>query len=125
MGSGVSSFRDLKVWQLGMLLAKEIYVLTREFPNHELYGLTSQIRRAAVSVPANIAEGHARDSTKDFMRFISIARGSIAEVETHLLLAESLSYCNNDHVQPLLEKCREESKMLSGLKNSLRRRLNP
>jgi len=125
MRGGVSNYRDLKVWQLGMQLAKEVYLLTREFPKHELYGLTSQMRRAAVSVPANIAEGHARDSTKDFMRFVSIARGSVAEVETHLLLAESLGYCTRDHVGVLLSKCEEESKMLSGLKNSLRRKLNP
>jgi four helix bundle protein len=120
---GINSYRDLNVWQLGMQLTKDIYVLTRDFPKHELYGLTSQIRRAAVSVPANLAEGHARDSTKDFMRFVSITRGSMAEVETHLLLAESLGYCNNTQVRPLLESCAQCGRMLSGLKRSLRQKL--
>ena len=75
----INSYRELKVWQLGMQLVKDIYLLTRQFPNQELYGLTSQVRRASVSIPANIAEGHARESTKEFLRYISIAQGSLAE----------------------------------------------
>ena len=70
----INSYRELKVWQLGMQLAKEIYLLTRQFPNHELYGLTSQVRRASVSIPANIAEGHAREYTKEYLRYISIRK---------------------------------------------------
>ena len=86
------NFRDLKVWQLGMQLAEEVYHLSHQFPKHETYGLASQIQRAAVSVPANIAEGHAIGSTKDFARFLGIAQGSLAELETHLMLAERMKY---------------------------------
>ncbi len=89
----VKGYRDLKVWQLGVALAKEVYLLTRGFPKHEVYGLSSQAQRAAVSIPANIAEGHARDSTREYLQHVSIAQGSLAELETHLILAESLNYC--------------------------------
>ena len=83
------NFRSLKVWQLGMQLAEEVYRLSQQFPKQEMYGLTSQIQRAAVSIPANIAEGHAMGSSKDFLRFLAIAQGSLAELETHLMLAVS------------------------------------
>ena len=86
----MKGYRELQVWRLGMELAKEVYLLTRGFPKHETYGLSSQMQRAAVSIPANIAEGHAKDSTKDYLRHLSIARGSLAELDTHLILAESL-----------------------------------
>ncbi len=119
----MKSYRELKVWQLGMELAKEVYVLTREFPKHETYGLTSQVRRAAVSVPANIAEGHAKGWTKDFLRHLSITCGSLAEVETHLILADSLGYCKDQQTTRLLDKCAEERRMLSGLQRSLRNKL--
>jgi four helix bundle protein len=83
----ISSYRDLEVWQFSMQLAKEIYSITREFPKEELYGLTSQNRRASVSVPANIAEGYGRDNAGDYARFLQIAQGSLKEVETLLLLS--------------------------------------
>jgi four helix bundle protein len=86
----VRSYRDLTVWQLGMQITEDIYKLTTGFPADERYGLTSQLRRAAASVPANVAEGHARSSTKDFLRHLSIAIGSLAEVTTFLELAERL-----------------------------------
>ena len=121
----MNSYRELKVWQLGMELARQVYGLTREFPKHETYGLVSQVRRAAVSIPANIAEGHAKDWTKDYLRHLSIARGSLAEVETHLLLADSLGYCEDQHTARLLGKCAEQRKMLSGLQRSLRKKLSP
>ena len=119
----VSSYRDLKVWQLGMELARDVYVLTREFPKFETYGLSGQMQRAAVSVPANIAEGHPKDSTKDFLRHLSIARGSLAELETHLILAESLNYCGHDSIAQVLNKCSEEGKMLGSLQRQLKAKI--
>lgn len=115
----VNSYRELKVWRLGMELAKEVYRLTRTFPKHEVYGLSSQMQRAAVSVPANIAEGHAKTSTREFLRHVSIAHGSLAELETHPILAESLEYCQREECSPLLNKCAEEGRMLNGLRRSL------
>ncbi len=85
---GVRSYGELKVWQTGMQLSRQVYQLTRSFPNHEMYGLSGQMQRAAVSAPANIAEGHARNSTKQFLHHLSIARGSLAELETFLILAQ-------------------------------------
>ncbi|HBO44588.1 MAG TPA: four helix bundle protein, partial [Planctomycetaceae bacterium] len=88
------NFRQLRVWQLGMQLAEDVYRLANGFPKHETYGLRSQIERAAVSIPANIAEGHAIGSTKDFARYLGIAQGSLAELETHLMLAQRMQYGN-------------------------------
>jgi len=121
----VNSYRQLKVWQLGMQLAKDAYLLTQRFPKFEVYGLSSQLQRSAVSIPANLAEGHAKDSTKDFLRPISIAQGSLAETETHLLLAESLDYAKPNQIAPLLKRCEEERKMLSGLRRRFKARLHP
>ena len=119
----VRSYQELKVWKLGMELTQGIYSLTREFPQHELYGLTSQMRRSAVSIPANLAEGHARESTKEFLRYVHIARGSLAELETFLILAENLSYASPGQIEKLLEKCTEEGKMLRGLQRSLKTKI--
>src|SRR5207253_10315334 len=83
----ISSYRDLRVWQEGLAFAKGCYFLTRQFPKEELFGLTSQIRRAAASIPANIAEGNGRENSKEYIHFLRIAQGSLKEVETHLLLA--------------------------------------
>jgi four helix bundle protein len=120
---GVSSYRELRVWQTGMELTRQVYQLTHSFPNHEMYGLRSQMQRAAVSIPANIAEGHARDSTKELLHHISIARGSLAELETFLILAQQLDYCEQDSTQGLLQTCDEESRMLSGLRASLEKKI--
>jgi four helix bundle protein len=119
----LDSYRELKVWQLGMDLAKDVYLLTQKFPKHEVYGLSSQVQRSVVSIPANLAEGHSKDSTKEFLRHISIAQGSLAETETHLILAESLGYGKHDHITRLLAICAEERKMLSGLRRSLQAKL--
>ncbi|MGW8257530.1 MAG: four helix bundle protein [Thermoguttaceae bacterium] len=120
---GINSYQELKVWQLGMALTKEIYLLTKRFPQQEIYGLTSQLQRAAVSVPANIAEGHARGSTKEFIRHVSIAQGSLAELETHLLIAAELGYCTRSMIEQTLKRCSEESKMLSSLRKSLKAKI--
>ena len=117
------NFRSLKVWQLGMQLAEEVYHLSQGFPKHETYGLGSQIQRAAVSIPANIAEGHAIGSTKDFARFLGIAQGSLAELETHLMLAERIKYGNPIEIATILKRCTEEARMLRSLRKSVRSRL--
>jgi four helix bundle protein len=116
------NFRDLKVWQLGMQLAEEVYRLTQQFPKHEIYGLTSQIQRAAVSIPANIAEGHANGSTKEFARFLGIAQGSLAELETHLMLAERMKYGNPIEIGAILSRCGDEARMLRALRRTIRNR---
>ena len=111
---------ELKAWQEAMELVKEIYRVTREFPKEEIYGLVSQMRRAAVSIPSNIAEGAARTGTKEFLQFLSISRGSLSEVETQMLIAKSLGYIKNqEHV---LEQIDKVFGLLGGLINSLRER---
>jgi four helix bundle protein len=117
------NFRDLRVWQLGMQLAEEAYRLSQHFPKHEVYGLGSQIQRAAVSIPANIAEGHAIGSTKDFARFLGIAQGSLAELETHLMLAERMKYGDPEYIASLLDRCGQEARMLRSLRKSVRSRI--
>ena len=119
----IQSHRDLKVWQLGMDFAEQTYDLTKSFPDNERFGLVSQLRRAAVSVPANIAEGNARSSTKDYLRHLSIALGSLAEVETFLDLSERLHYGQSSKVQNLNEYVIEERRMLRGLQRSLQVKL--
>src|SRR6187401_1440650 len=88
----VRNYRELKVWQHSIELSASIYQLTSGFPKEELYGLTSQMRRAAVSIPSNIAEGHSRESTKEYLHHLSFALGSLAELETQLVIAERLKY---------------------------------
>jgi four helix bundle protein len=111
----IQSYRDLKVWNMGMDLAVELYGMTATFPPEERFGLTSQVRRAAVSVPSNIAEGHARGFTGDYVRFLRIGKGSLAEMETQTILAERLGYISSDRVIPFLEKTSELGRMMSGL----------
>jgi four helix bundle protein len=119
----ISSYRDLKVWHLGMQIAEDVYRITRDFPKDELYGITSQLRRAAVSVPANIAEGHAKAFTKDYIRHLAIALGSLAEVETLCELAVRLGYVGSHDASGLAEFIGEERRMLRGLQRSLRTKL--
>ncbi|MDP1562325.1 MAG: four helix bundle protein [Pirellulaceae bacterium] len=120
---GVQSYRQLEVWQLGLELAENCYRATKDFPKEELFGLTSQIRRAAASVPANIAEGQGREHTKEFLRHLSIARGSLMELETHLLLCQRVDLMQPSQVEPLLAQTDRISRMLSGLRKSLLKKL--
>jgi len=115
----MAGYRDLKVWQLGMEITREVYKLTSGFPKTELYGLTSQIRRSAVSIPSNIAEGHSRDSRRELARFVSIAKGSLAELETQLLIARELEYGDENSIDILLKLAEQEGRMLAGLRRSL------
>jgi len=107
--------RDLLVWQKAMQLVTDIYHDTGTFPRDEVYGLTNQLRRAAVSVPSNIAEGHGRRSKKEFHHFVSQARGSLLEVETQLEIARNLGYLSADKSKDLLDKAGEIARMLNGL----------
>lgn len=115
-----SSFKDLRVWQEAMALTVEIYKCTGDFPKHEVYGLTQQIRRAAVSVPSNIAEGKGHYSDKEFVRFLFHARGSLQEVQTQLLIAEQLQYLSEQDARRLTGMAEGVGRALSGLIASLR-----
>ena len=120
----MGGYRELKVWQLGVEISLQVYRLTDSFSQRENYGLTSQLRRASVSISSNIAEGHARTNTKDLMRFLEIARGSVAEVETQLIIAERLGYVEPNSCKLILDMLEEESRMLAGLRRSLRSKLH-
>ena len=117
MSEGLKSHKDLDVWKKAISLVTAIYVASQEFPSFEIYGLTSQIRRAAVSVPSNIAEGAARGSKKEFVRFLHIALGSLSELETQLLIAANLAYIKN--MAGLDSEVIKIRKMLLGLIRSL------
>lgn len=119
----IQSYRDLTVWRKSMSLALEAYGLTREFPATERYGLASPVQRAATSVPANLAEDHATGSTRLFLRHLRIASGSLAEVETELILAQQLRYVDHPRVHEFLEHSAEIRRMLFSLKKSLERKL--
>lgn len=110
-------YRDLETWQNAMELVKGVYVATRHFPKDELYGLTSQLRRAAVSIPSNIAEGCGRNSRNELRHFLGQARGSLAEVETQLELARSLGYLDSVAATALLSKAAQLGRMLTGLRD--------
>src|ERR1700687_4119917 len=113
------SYRDLVVWKKSMALVLEVYRSTQPFPKTETYGLVSQLRRAAVSIPSNIAEGQARLSTGEFRQFLGNARGSLMEVETQVLLARELGYLEHDESESLLAAAAEVGRILNGLLNSL------
>jgi len=116
----MAGYRELKVWQLGIEISLEVYQLTAQFPDDERYGLTSQLRRAAVSIPSNIAEGHGRKTPKEMIRFALIAMGSLAELETQLIIAGKLKYSGKEYIESILQKAEQESRMLSGLVRSLK-----
>jgi four helix bundle protein len=118
-GPEIRSYRDLAAWQRAMELVEGVYTVTRRWPREETYGLTNQVRRAAVSVPANIAEGQGRRNPREFARFLKIATGSLFEVETHLLIAQRLEYLDNAAVRPLLVLSDETGRIISGLIHSL------
>jgi four helix bundle protein len=115
------SYRDLIAWQRAMRLVTGIYEATRLFPRDELYGLTNQLRRSAVSVPSNIAEGQARFSRKEFHHFLSLARGSLVEIETQLIIAQNLGYLPGQQNQSLLAEAAELGRILNGLIASIKR----
>ena len=115
-----SSFRDLRVWREAMKLTAEIYKRTATFPKHELYGLSQQVRGAAVLIPSNIAEGKGHYSDKEFSHFLYHARGSLLELQTQLLIAEELEYLSSEDAKHLAEMAETVGRALNGLINSLR-----
>ncbi|MEX2187413.1 MAG: four helix bundle protein, partial [Pirellulales bacterium] len=120
----VRNFRDLIAWQRGVDLAIEVYRVTKFFPREETYGLSSQLRRAAVSVSSNIAEGHSRRTPRDFLQFLAVARGSLAEVETQITIAARLSYIEAADGAKLTDSITELYRILNGLISSIRKRVS-
>jgi four helix bundle protein len=117
--TNISSFRDLRVWQQGMDLVEEIYRVSQGFPKYEVYGLAGQMRRAAVSVPANIAEGHIRKHTKVFLNHLSIALGSLAELQTETEVALRLGYLTADESASVLKQSASLARQLHSLRNAI------
>lgn len=115
--------KDLDVWKKAMNLVEEIYIVSKNFPSSEQYGLTNQIRRAAVSIPSNIAEGSARKSNKELLQFLSISLGSLAEVETQLILAERLKYKTN--IESTLNLITDVRKLILGYRKFILKNSNP
>jgi four helix bundle protein len=121
--SEVRSYHDLRVWQQARVFVKTVYLATKTFPKEEQFALTSQIRRAVVSIPSNIAEGYSRHGLKDYINFLSIAFGSSAELETQLLLAFDLEYINKEKCDELLQELSHIQKMIYKLRDSLKAKL--
>ena len=115
-----SIYERLDAWKKAMRLATSTYAATQSFPRHELYGLTAQMRRAAVSVVSNIAEGQARNSHREFLHFLSNAKGSLVEVETQLFVTRNLNYVREQQIAAVLKQTDEVARLVSGLMKSLR-----
>ena len=115
----IRSYKELLVWQKGLSLVKLVYKVTKEFPADERFGLVSQMRRASVSIPSNLAEGQSRRTTGEFLQFISQAEGSLAELETQMIISTELGFVNPDNAQPLLVVIEELQKMLNSLRTKL------
>jgi len=115
MQKDIKSFRDLHIWHKGIELVKDIYKETQNFPKQEIYGLTNQIRRAAISIPSNIAEGHIRQHRTEFRQFLSVALGSLAELETQVVISRELNYISTEKSQNLIEQMGSLGKMIRGL----------
>lgn len=113
--------KKLNVWQKSIILIQKIYELTRSFPKIEIYGLTNQMRRAAISIPANISEGAARQTKKEFIQFLHVAQGSLSELDTHLEISQKLGYFKENSVQEISLLMNDIDKMLTGLIKSLKR----
>ena len=116
----VKDYRDLKVWQTGIEIVDKVYLVTSNFPKGELYAMTSQMRRAAISIPSNIAEGFARRHTKEYKQFLYFSLGSCAELDTQLVIANKRNYITSQAAEELSEAINHEARMLSALINKLR-----
>jgi four helix bundle protein len=118
--SSIKSYKDLLIWQKGIEIVADLYQLVESFPKEELYALTSQLKRAAVSVPSNIAEGYGRNSTQSYIHFVSISRGSLFELETQLLVAQKLKFIKNETLfSNIMNQITEETKMINSFINKL------
>lgn len=120
----ISSYKDLDVWSMGMRLAELTYLLTKDFPAEERYGLTSQMRRCSVSIPANIAEGWGRQSRQDYIRFLRISQGSLRELETFLIFTTRIQLLSDEQIAQAIDLIENESRMLRSLIQSLERGKN-
>lgn len=116
---GARNYTELETWQRAMDLVESVYAATRAYPKEEMYGLTSQTRRSAVSIPSNIAEGQGRGGTKDFVRFLVVARGSLCELETQLRLGSRLRYTDDASIESLLKQSATVGRLLNGLIRSV------
>ena len=116
------AFKDMKIWELSMTLVEDIYRKTRNFPQHELYGLSSQMRRAAISIPSNIAEGNGRAHSKEYIQFLYLARGSLMELMTQLEIAHRLNYINIEEKTEIYDQCEIILKMLHKLITSIKKK---
>jgi four helix bundle protein len=119
----INSFRDLRVWQSGMDPVTHVYRLTQSFPREEQYGLTSQMRRAAVSVPSNIAEGHARESSKEYLNRLSMVQGSLAELHTQIEIALRLDFAETQAAREILDLAASLSRQIFALRNAIARKI--
>ncbi|MEB3149881.1 MAG: four helix bundle protein [Sphaerospermopsis sp.] len=117
--SEIRDFKDLQIWQKGIDIAEKCYFLTKNFPKDELYGMVQQIRRSAVSIPANIAEGYGRRSSAEYIRFLNISQGSINELQTHLLLSVRVGLCNFQDIELIYQNLQEETRMIIALMKKL------
>ena len=118
--SGIQSYKDLLIWQRGIDIVALVYQLISDFPKDEIYALSSQIKRCAVSIPSNIAEGYGRQSTQSYIQFVKIARGSLCELETQLLVAEKLGFVKSESLySDIMKQITEESKMINSFLNKL------
>jgi four helix bundle protein len=118
-GDDIKSYRDLRAWREAMAVAAECYLLTKSFPREEVFGMTAQVRRAAASIAANIAEGHGREARGSFIHFLRMSQGSLKELETHLLLAGRVGISEPASVEPILDRCDALGRMLRRLIRSL------
>ncbi|OOV16989.1 four helix bundle protein [Flavobacterium sp. LM4] len=119
--SGVKSYKELLIWRKGIRIVVLVYKLTRDFPKEEIYALTSQLKRASVSIPSNIAEGFGRQTDKSFNHFLNIARGSLNEIETQLIIAKELEFISNDILfNEIMFLIEEESKMINAFSKNLK-----
>lgn len=118
----MSNFRDLLVWQKSMIFVTKIYNTTKKFPKEEQFGITSQIRRSAISIPSNISEGLGRNSNKDYLRFLNIAIGSLFELQTQLEISKNIEYLTEEEFNTLYENSREIERMLISFVNKIKER---
>lgn len=114
----MNKFKELKVWQKSIQLVTKIYIATSDFPKEELYGITSQMRRSAISIPSNIAEGAGRGANKEFSHFLDIAKGSSFELETQLIISRELGFSHNSAIDKIAVELEEIQKMITGLQKS-------
>ena len=124
MENKIKSYQDLIVWQKSVLLVTDIYTITKTFPQDERFGITSQLNRAAVSIPTNIAEGWGRETSKNYLQFLRISRGSIMEVQTLLIITKNLNYISEEKFDILRNKTEEVGKILQGLIKSINEKIS-